>query len=174
MSYYIIKSISIVAGKVMVTSACNNVVPKTYSPFHSQSLTDILNEKGRAELDKIVFEEFRNGNFQGMSTPYAKALAWKSQTGLKCTDGELLNKFKKAWNENQETYALFNGYPVTSNKRKQFSYSYSTASTPKYFKNKTQALYHLSNPDGLTFHLKATSTDPASHRTRERINPSMA
>tara|TARA_R110001606_G_scaffold399101_1_gene580734 strand:+ start:22224 stop:22715 length:492 start_codon:yes stop_codon:yes gene_type:complete len=157
MSYDIIKSISIVHGEVMVTSACSNVIPKTYSPFHCKSLTNILNEKGRSELDKVVFEEFRNGNFQGMSTPYAKALAWKSQTGLECTDGKLLNKFKKAWNENQETYALFNGYPVTSNTRRHLRYSYSTESTPKYFKNMTQAQYHLSNHEKVTFHLKAAS-----------------
>lgn len=150
MSYDIIKSISIKNNQVFVTSASSNVVPKTYSPFHCTSLTEILVGEGRAALDRELFKEFRNGNFQGMSTHYAKAIAWQKMENIECDDGELLAKFKKEWNKADACSARFNGYIITSMRKRGFRYSYNENCVPKHFNNLTQAKYYLRGHDNIT------------------------
>lgn len=151
MSYDIIKGISIKNKQVMVTSASSNVYPKTYSPFHCQSLTTILVNDGREALDREIFKEFRNGNFQGTSTHYAKAIVWQKIENIECDDGELLAKFKKEWNKSDAYFTRFNGNTITTIGKRGFRYSYSESAYPKCFKNLTQAKYYLRNFENITF-----------------------
>lgn len=72
MSYDIITSIGIKSGKVFVSSYCSNITPKRASRWEAESLTKILQEKGKDELDRVILFEFWKGNFQGKSTKYGK------------------------------------------------------------------------------------------------------
>jgi len=75
MSYMIIKSVKVEDDKVFVKSASNNVFPKTYCQEECKSLSKILQEKGRQELDIEVMREYEQGNFQaGNKNRYTRAL----------------------------------------------------------------------------------------------------
>ena len=65
MSYEIVKAIKIKDGVVFVNCASNNVYPKTYDEFKSESLTKILTEQGEQALNIELLKEYENGNFQG-------------------------------------------------------------------------------------------------------------
>lgn len=75
MSYEIVKSIVVKDGKVIVRADSNNVYPKDFSPKVSESLTQLLKEKGQEEFDLIILKEFESGNFQSTANnKYTKAL----------------------------------------------------------------------------------------------------
>ena len=78
MSYDIIRGIKVdeKAGTVTVKSACNNVFPKDFTWFTSPSLSRILKDEGREALDKVMLEEFWNGNFQGGGSLYEKSVLY--------------------------------------------------------------------------------------------------
>ncbi len=145
MSYDIIKSISIKKGQVFISAASSNVYPKTYYNSECTSLTKILAEEGRGGLDKVLFKEFRNGNFQGMSTLYAKALVWQNKRAEgepKIEDELLLAAFKKEWHEKAPVYAFYQGDAITNVGKRTFRYEYGKK-RGKQFKNITQARYAL-------------------------------
>jgi len=75
MSYEKVRSIKVdeKAGKVFVTSACNNVRPLTYYRWECTSFSEILKEKGRLAVDIKILKEFESGNFQGKVGKYTKA-----------------------------------------------------------------------------------------------------
>lgn len=75
MSYSIVKSISVNGGKVYLTSACNNVYPRTYQRWEATYFTKILQDGGMEALNNALFENFFNGNMQGDSTIYGKIAA---------------------------------------------------------------------------------------------------
>lgn len=152
MSYDIIKSITVnKENQVMVCSAASNVTPKTYHPFHATSLTRILKEQGRAELDRVIFTEFRKGNFQGMSTQYAKALVWQQVNNTSFSDDVLLAEFKKAWNDNQPVEAFFQGHKIHAVGRWSFRYRLDSSAPGMVFKNMAQARYMVRNFADITF-----------------------
>jgi len=70
MSYSIIRSISVVKGKVYVNAASNNVCPHYYTREEIPSLTIILQEQGRDALDKEILYEYWGGMFQGGYNDY--------------------------------------------------------------------------------------------------------
>ena len=74
MSYEIVKSIKIKDNEVFITGASNNVYPRTPSEWESGSLSKILRERGRDELDMELLEAYESGNFQGGSNKYTRAL----------------------------------------------------------------------------------------------------
>ncbi len=74
MSYNIVKKIEIVGDKVFVTSACNNVIPRTPRREESTYLSKILKEKGRQALDIDILKAYESGEFQGGQNKYTRAL----------------------------------------------------------------------------------------------------
>ena len=153
MSYDIIKSISIKNNKVFVCSASNNITPRTYYNSETPSLTKILVEEGRKRLDNVIFGEFRNGNFQGKSTPYAKAIIWQAASDDRADipDEQLLGLLKKAWGDKAQCHAVYlTSYPIVSVSKKSFQYSLDST-MPKLFKNRAQAEYYLGHYDDVSF-----------------------
>lgn len=135
MSYDIIKSISVKNNQIFVTSACSNVFPKTYSRGMSPSLTEILAEEGREQLDSVILKEFRNGNFQGMSTLYAKALHWQAnqpKKGVHIADGDLLETFKQAWNAKAPLNVFYKGAGVVKVGKARFTFNYNNDKGKEY------------------------------------------
>lgn len=152
MSHDIIKSIVIKNNQVIIAAASNNVWPRTYTPSHCESLTKILVNNGREALDVAIFKAFRDGNFQGMSTQYAKALVWQKQSNATCPDSDLLHEFKHEWNK-KIPFLVFtgDGYPVTQVYKKTLNYDPSKKRMGKEFKNEAKARYALRNFEGLVF-----------------------
>jgi len=75
MSYEIIKSIKIKDNKVFIKSSSNNVFPKDWSEEECKSLSKILQQEGKQELDIEILKEFENGNFQSsQNLKYTRAL----------------------------------------------------------------------------------------------------
>ena len=76
MSYTIIKSIKIDndSKKVFITGASNNVSPKCYYREESKYLSEILQEKGREEVELQIFIAYESGNLQRGTNKYTKAL----------------------------------------------------------------------------------------------------
>lgn len=73
MSYSIIRSISVVKGKVYLNSAANNICPHWYIKEEIPSLTRILQEQGRDALDKEILHQYWGGMFKGGSNDYVRA-----------------------------------------------------------------------------------------------------
>ncbi len=74
MSYEIIKKIKINNGKVLITYTSNNVYPRTFDECESESLSRILREKGREELDIEILRTYEGGSFQKGNNKYTRAL----------------------------------------------------------------------------------------------------
>lgn len=75
MSHEIVKSIKIKDNKVFLTSACNNVFPRTPHEWECSPLSKLLQEKGKKALDIAIFEDYENGNMQaGGKNKYTRAL----------------------------------------------------------------------------------------------------
>lgn len=74
MSYEIIKSIVITEDKVFITSASNNVIPRTYYRTEWPYFTKILKEKGKEETEIEILKAYEEGNFQDGKNKYTKAL----------------------------------------------------------------------------------------------------
>ena len=76
MSYEKVRSlqIDVVNKKVFITSACNNVRPLTYDKWESPSLSKILVEQGKEAVDVEILKSFEEGNFQGGTNKFTKAL----------------------------------------------------------------------------------------------------
>lgn len=145
MSHDIIKSISFKKGRVFVTAACSNIYPKNYVQCECPSLTKILVEDGRKQLDAVIFKEFRNGNFQGISTLYAKALNWQreqQEQGLSIDDGDLLARFKNAWDAKVPVSVFYDGAGLVHVGSKRFTYSYNH-NIGKQYQNITRAKFAL-------------------------------
>lgn len=153
MSYDIIKSISIKKGRVFINAASSNVYPKHYYNSQCPSLTRILAEQGRGELDKTLFNEFRVGNFHGKSTLYAKAIIWQAASDDRADilDEQLLGLFTKAWNGKGRCHAVYLGvFTIIKVTSKSFRYSRDRV-IPKIFKNRAQAEYYLGHYDDVSF-----------------------
>lgn len=111
----------------------------------SPSLTEILAEEGREQLDSVIFKEFRKGNFQGMSTLYAKALHWQSnqpENGVHITDGDLLETFKQAWNAKAPLNVFYNGAGLVSVGKARFTFNYNN-DKGKAYQNIARAKFAL-------------------------------
>jgi len=63
MSYEIVKSIAIKDDKVFITSAANNVHPRTFERWESKSLSEIYNKQGLEPLLKVLGAQVWEGNF---------------------------------------------------------------------------------------------------------------
>lgn len=74
MSYDIIKNIKIRDNKVFITSASNNVYPRTPHEHESSYCTKILQEQGEEAFDIDILKAYQSGNFQGGSNKYTRAL----------------------------------------------------------------------------------------------------
>lgn len=76
MSYEKVKSVKIddKENKVFITSAVNNLRPLSYEKWESQHLSKILEEFGKRAVEIEIFKSYENGNFQGGSNKYTKAL----------------------------------------------------------------------------------------------------
>lgn len=76
MGYEIIKNIKIDLKnqQVFITSASNNVYPHTFSEWECTPLEKILQEKGLAELEKVILLEYENGNFQKSNNKFQFAV----------------------------------------------------------------------------------------------------
>lgn len=76
MSYSKVRSIKIdeKAGKVFLTSACNNVRPLTYSRYECTSLSKILAEKGRGAVELAILKDYEEGNLQEGTNKFTKAI----------------------------------------------------------------------------------------------------
>jgi len=75
MSYEIIKSIKFKDGKVLIRSSSNNVTPKYFEEFESESLSKILQEQGTDAAELEIFKQFENGCFQRGVKKYLNALS---------------------------------------------------------------------------------------------------
>ncbi len=75
MSYHIVKSIKIEDGKVFITGADNNVIPRTPHKWECYPLSKILQENGRESLDLEILKSYEERNFQaGRQNKYTRAL----------------------------------------------------------------------------------------------------
>lgn len=76
MSYDIIKSICIdeKEQKVFITACSNNVFPHTPYREEVPGFTRRLKEEGRESVELEIMKNYENGNFQGGSNKYTKAL----------------------------------------------------------------------------------------------------
>jgi len=75
MSYEIVKTIKVKDNEVSIKHASNNVYPKTFEYSNSESLSKILKEEGREELDIEILRTYEQGMFQaGSKNKYTKAL----------------------------------------------------------------------------------------------------
>jgi len=78
MSYAIVKGLKIDTEKneVWIKSAANNVSPRRYNWWHSESLSRILNTEGKEALDKEILKQYWNGNFQRSGNLYDKSVMY--------------------------------------------------------------------------------------------------
>jgi hypothetical protein len=74
MSHDIIKRIRISDKKVFITCAANNVYPRYFEEWESESLSKILQLQGQEALDIEIFKQYENGNFQRGRNKYTRAL----------------------------------------------------------------------------------------------------
>jgi hypothetical protein len=74
MSYEKVKSICIETDKVFITSASNNVRPLTYDRQEYPYFTKILKEEGKDAVEIAILRNYEEGNLQGGSNKYTKAL----------------------------------------------------------------------------------------------------
>lgn len=76
MSYEIVKKISVKDGKVILTSAANNVRPHHYEEWECFPLSEILRTQGQNALEVEILKDYESGNFQkGNKNKYTRALA---------------------------------------------------------------------------------------------------
>lgn len=66
MGYTKIKSITIKKNKVYITGADSNISPITYTKEESFSLSDLLAQEGREELDKHILYRYLIGMYHGV------------------------------------------------------------------------------------------------------------
>ena len=76
MSYEIIKGIKIdeKKGEVWLDCACNNVYPRTFSKWLCKSLSTILKEQGREQVEFEILKDYENGNIQRGNNKFTRAL----------------------------------------------------------------------------------------------------
>ena len=74
MSYEIVKSIKIKDDKVFLRSDSNNVYPKHFHVWECTSLSIILKEQGKKELDKEILYQYWSGIFQKTGNNYDKSV----------------------------------------------------------------------------------------------------
>lgn len=60
--------------KVISSVASSNVFPITYYTDETKYYTDMLREKGKEAVEIDILKNYENGNFQGGSNKYTKAL----------------------------------------------------------------------------------------------------
>lgn len=65
MSHTIIKSIRITNNSVIITGASNNVYPRTYYTEEAQYFSDVLRTEGKTALEKLILQQYFEGNFKG-------------------------------------------------------------------------------------------------------------
>jgi len=75
MSYAIIKSIKIADNWVLITSASNNVIPRTPHEWECPSLSLVLQKEGKSKVELEIMKDYESGNFQGGANKYTRALA---------------------------------------------------------------------------------------------------
>jgi hypothetical protein len=63
MSYALVRGIKI-DNKVFLKASSNNVCPRTYEWFESESLSKILRDQGKIQVEKEILQQYWNGNFQ--------------------------------------------------------------------------------------------------------------
>jgi len=79
MSYALVRGIKIQeeAGKVLLKAASNNVSPRNYDWFESNSLSRILKEEGRVAVEKKILRAYWDGQFQpGTENLYSRAVSF--------------------------------------------------------------------------------------------------
>jgi hypothetical protein len=100
-SYEKVRSIKIdeKENKVYVTSACNNVRPLSYEKWWCNSLSRILEEKGKRAVETEILKEYDSGNFQSSNqNKYEKA-----KRIMMIVFKEEYNKFDwRVWGETEE------------------------------------------------------------------------
>ena len=74
MSYEIVRGIKIEGEKVLVNCASNNVYPRDFGFQEIPSFGKILKTEGQEALDIVILEAYEEGNFQGGSNKYTRAL----------------------------------------------------------------------------------------------------
>ena len=74
MSYDVVKSVKIENGKVFINCACSNVYPRTFEEWESKQLSELLKEKGVEAVELEIMKAYEEGNFQGSSGKYIRAL----------------------------------------------------------------------------------------------------
>ena len=104
MSYDIIQGIKVneKAGTVTVKAASSNVYPRTYEWFESPSLSMILKEQGREELDKVMLREFWGGNFQRGGSLYDRTIRYyKSRIPMEWGNVGTAEQVGKVYHDNE-------------------------------------------------------------------------
>lgn len=76
MSFDIIKGINFKGGVVNIKAGCSNVYPRTQQWCQCGSLTLILNQQGKAAVEKAILREYWNGNFQQGNNVYDKTVRY--------------------------------------------------------------------------------------------------
>jgi hypothetical protein len=74
MSYAIVKNIKVLDDKVLVTSTDNNVYPRSYSEWTMSYRNENNPFSGKLQAEVEVMAGYEQGNFQGGSNKYTKAL----------------------------------------------------------------------------------------------------
>jgi hypothetical protein len=64
MSHQLIKRITFKNDGVYFSAASNNVTPKNYTSEKSRYHSELLNNKGKIEVDKIILWDFVTGGFK--------------------------------------------------------------------------------------------------------------
>jgi hypothetical protein len=76
MSYALVRGIKI-DNKVFLKASSNNVCPRTYEWFESESLSKILRDQGKIQVEKEILQQYWNGNFQpGIENLYSKTVSF--------------------------------------------------------------------------------------------------
>jgi hypothetical protein len=79
MSYALIRGVKIdtIDNKVFLKAASNNVCPRTYEWFESESLSKILRDQGKIQVEKEILQAYWDKNFQaGTENLYSKTVAF--------------------------------------------------------------------------------------------------
>jgi len=78
MSYEIVKGIKIdeAAGKVFIKASSNNVIPKHFDWWEAPVISEILHQKGKEEVEKVILLEYWEGNLQGGDNLYDKTVRY--------------------------------------------------------------------------------------------------
>jgi len=84
MSREIVKSIKLDKKnrRVILTSHCNNCIPRKDKKWECTGLSEIWQSKGLDSLIKEILFEFWQGNFSGSSTTYAKSLCFLDKKSM--------------------------------------------------------------------------------------------